>query len=297
MTAAQLNSLVNLLAPLTLLEMMFAVGLGVSWSELVRVLADWKLVFKAVVASYVLVPAAAVGLLLLFQSHPTVAVGFLIIAVCPGAPYGPPLTKIAGGDPSSSVGLMAVLAGSSALVAPGLLQGLLSLVLPYLPASAESASIAAPPTGQLILTLLLTQFLPLSLGMAFKYGQPARADLVKVLADRVSLILNVTLLGLILAVQGEMLLQISFRGYLGMLALILAGVVAGALLRHGTDSRPTVMAASVRNVGVCLVIVTSSFPNPRTIGAVTAFAVFQTLVMLLVALAWGRLARSVTPGE
>ena len=36
--------------------------------------------------------AAAVGLLIFFQANPFVAAGFLIAAVCPGAPFGPPLT-------------------------------------------------------------------------------------------------------------------------------------------------------------------------------------------------------------
>ena len=51
------------------------------------------------------VVALAVGLLLLFRPHsldpehfPLVAAGFLIAAVCPGAPYGPPFTRMAGGN-------------------------------------------------------------------------------------------------------------------------------------------------------------------------------------------------------
>src|SRR5207237_627810 len=88
----------------------------------------------ALVASYVCVPAAAIGLLIVFQADPFVAAGFLICAVCPGAPYGPPFTGLAKGNVVVSVGLMVILAASSALAAPALLQALLPLVLEYLPA-------------------------------------------------------------------------------------------------------------------------------------------------------------------
>ncbi len=50
---------------------------------------------RGLIGSYVLVPLAAVGLLILFHAHPLVAAGFPMAAVCPGAPYGPPFTGLA----------------------------------------------------------------------------------------------------------------------------------------------------------------------------------------------------------
>ena len=53
-----------------------------------------------------------------------------------------------------------------------------------------------------------------------------------------------------------------------------------------------VMATSVRNVGVSLVIVTAAFAGTRAVAAATVFALFQTIVMALIAMAWGRLAQA-----
>jgi hypothetical protein len=50
------------------------------------------------------------------------------------------------------------------------------------------------------------------------------------------------------------------------------------------------MVTSVRNVGVGLVIAADSSPGTAAITAVTAFALFQTVVMALVAIGWGRWA-------
>jgi bile acid:Na+ symporter, BASS family len=55
-------------------------------------------VSRAVVANYTLVPAAALGLLLLFHASPMIAVGLLVAAVCPGALYGPRFTAMAKGN-------------------------------------------------------------------------------------------------------------------------------------------------------------------------------------------------------
>src|SRR5690348_16234129 len=119
-SAMTVNQLINVLAWITLLEMMVTTGLGVSF-DVVRVVRMCP-VARALMANYVLVPASAIGLLLLINATPMVAAGVLIAAVCPGAPYGPPFTAMAKGNVVTSVGLMVILAGSSAIIAPLLLQ-------------------------------------------------------------------------------------------------------------------------------------------------------------------------------
>jgi BASS family bile acid:Na+ symporter len=290
MTLDQLNQMINILAPITLFEMMVAIGMGVTLADVLRVGTDWRLVSKAAAANYVCVPAAAIGLLVLFQADPFVAAGFLIVAVCPGAPYGPPFTGMAKGNVAVSVGLMIVLAGSSALATPLLLAGLFPVVLPLLPAlPAESAPLAIDG-GKVVATLLIAQFLPLCIGIALRYWRPALADRLQTPANRLSAVLNLTLLALIVWTQFDMLIAVPLRGYVGMSLLVFASIGAGWLFGGKGYRSAMVMATSVRNVGVCLVIVTTAFAGTRAVAAVTAFALFQTIVMALVALAWGRLS-------
>ena len=59
--------------------MMVASGLGVTFADVLLVAKDWKSVTKAALASYLLVPPVAVGLLIHFQADPYVAVGTLRI--------------------------------------------------------------------------------------------------------------------------------------------------------------------------------------------------------------------------
>jgi BASS family bile acid:Na+ symporter len=123
-----IDKLINILITITLFEMMVAIGLSVRFAEIREVAGNRRLVTRAVLANYVIVPIVVLGLLFLFHPDPLVAAGFLIVAVCPGAPYGPPFTAIAKGNVSAAVGLMVILAGSSAVLAPALLYFLLPLM-------------------------------------------------------------------------------------------------------------------------------------------------------------------------
>jgi BASS family bile acid:Na+ symporter len=123
-----LDRLINILVTITLAEMMIGIGLGVTFLEIIRVARNWALLLRAAIANYVCVPAVAIGLLLCFRSPPMVAAGFLIVALCPGAPYGPPFTALAKGNAAAAVGLMVILARSSVIAAPLLLRLLLPVM-------------------------------------------------------------------------------------------------------------------------------------------------------------------------
>jgi bile acid:Na+ symporter, BASS family len=277
------DRLVNLLAAVTLFEMMVTIGLGVTVAEIVGVAGDPRTLARAGLANYVIVPAAAVALLLLFGAAPLVAAGFLIAAVCPGAPYGPPFTGMAKGNVTLAVGLMMVLAGSSAVLAPLLLRVLLPLVSGDHPVEIELA--------KMIATLLGNQLLALGVGLFIRHRWPKLADRLGKPARLLSLLLNVTLLATILTVQFDTLIAIPLRAFGGMTALVLAGIAAGWLLggRGDSDRRAMAMATSVRNVAVTLVIAAGSFPGTPAVTAATAFGLFQTVLVALLALAWGRL--------
>jgi bile acid:Na+ symporter, BASS family len=134
------DRLINLLVTVTLMEMMVTVGLRVTFAEIVDTARNWQLVTRAALANYLLVPAVAIILLLLFQASPLVAAGFLVLAACPGAPYGPPFTTIARANVPAAVGLMVILAGSSAVISPVLLHVLLPLL-------AEGEAVRIEPAG------------------------------------------------------------------------------------------------------------------------------------------------------
>ena len=163
-----LDQLINVVVSITLFEMMVAIGLGVTLTDLAGVFKNGRLLARAALANYVCVPAVTVGLMLLFHPHPMVAAGFLILAVCPGAPYGPPLTGTAKGNVAVAVGFMVLLAGSSAILAPLLLKLLLRQVADSEPLDVNATKIVG--------SLLVTQLLPLCVGVTVRQWRPDLAN-------------------------------------------------------------------------------------------------------------------------
>ena len=289
-----IDTLINLLVTITLVEMMAAIGLAVTYADVIGVARNRRLVAQAALANYVCVPAVAIGILFLFGAKPMVAAGFLIAAVCPGAPYGPPFTALAKGNVGVSVGLMVILAGSSALLAPLLLY----LILPFM-SGGDSLMVDAV---KLVVTLLMTQLLPLWTGLTVRQLRPTLAAMLLKPANRLSALLNLSVIGLVLVVHFQTFTTIRPIAFLGMLVLVLAALAAGWLLGvpGGNNRKTMAITTSVRNVGVSLVIATSSFPGTPVVTATLAFGLFQTIVMALLALGWGQLVpatRTISKGE
>jgi BASS family bile acid:Na+ symporter len=148
------DGLISALVSLTCIEMMVTVGLGARLADLGRVAQDHRLVARVLLATYLAVPLTTIGLLSLLHPHPMVAAGFVILAVRPGAPFGPPIAAVARGNVADSAALMVLLAGSSAVLAPCLLPVLLPLV-----ASGESVRV---DPRRIVGTLLMVQIVPLA---------------------------------------------------------------------------------------------------------------------------------------
>jgi BASS family bile acid:Na+ symporter len=277
-----IDRLINLLVTITLIEMMVAIGLGVSFADLAGVARNWRLVARAALANYVCVPAATLALLLLFGSPPMIAAGFLILAVCPGAPYGPPFTRIARGNVAEAIGSMLILAGSSAVLAPVLLYWLLPLVSGGEPVSANAAGIVG--------TLLVTQLLPLCVGVAVRQWRPRLADRLQKPAGLVCRVLNLAAVGFIVVAQFHLFAETPLRALVGMIALLLVSWAAGWLLGGpGADSRKAMtLTTALRNVGVGLVIATGAFGGTPAVTAVLVYGLFEVIGSLLLALVWAR---------
>jgi len=274
---------IKILVPITLIEMMLAVGLGVSFAELAAVARNWRLVTKAALANYLCVPLITVGLLLLLPAtDPMVPAGFLVLAVCPGAPFGPGCTKLAKGNVAAAVGLMVMLAGSSAIAAPVLLHVLLPLM-----SASESLQVDAV---KIVFTLLVTQLAPLCLGLGVRHWLPGLANRLLRPANLLSAILNLSTMGVVLVVYFPLLAEIRLRGYAGMLVLLVASWAAGWLLGGpGSDNRRALtLTTSLRNVGVGLIIATNNFGGTAAVTAVLAYGIFEIAGTLLLALAFGR---------
>src|SRR5262249_23710650 len=142
----------------------------------------------------------------------------------------------------------------------------------------------------IIAALMITQLIPLLLGLMLRHWRPRLAERLLDPLELVSKILNLAVAALILATQFQLLAQIRLRGFVGML-LLLIGSLAIGWLAGGTrkDGRRTMaLITSLRNVGVGLVIVTGNFAGTPAVSAALAYGILEVFGSLLLALWWRR---------
>jgi bile acid:Na+ symporter, BASS family len=276
-------TLINLLNLAALTAIMGAMGLQVTVAEVAASARQMRLVLVGLGANFLLVPLATILLLYLFRADPLVSAGFLILAVCPGAPVGPPFTAIARGNVSCAVGLMVILAGLSAILAPALLTALLARLAPDTNLHIDAIAI--------VRTLLIAQMLPLAVGLGIHHWAPAFARLMDRPVRLLGNLLLIIVMALIVTTQYPMLGAIRLRGWSGMVLLLGSSLVVGWLC-GGPDQatrKALAVTTAIRNAAVALVIAASNFADTPAVTAVVAYALVSILGSLGCAFLLGRL--------
>jgi predicted Na+-dependent transporter len=135
--------------------------------------------------------------------------------------------------------------------------------------------------------LLITQLLPLLLGLGIHRGASRLTRAIVKPVGRVANILLLALVGVILTTQHATLTAIRLRGWLGMGLLLLASLGIGwSCGGPGVATRKAMAATTAtRNAAVGLVIATNNFAGTPAATAVVAYG----LVSIGGALAWALL--------
>ena len=281
MTTALLVKLLNVTA---LVAMMLSIGMTVKLEQVIDSVNNVWLLVLGILANFALVPLVTVVLLAGFQPVPLVSAGFLILAVCPGAPVGPTFTAVAKGNVAVATGLMVILAALSAFLSPALLSVLLGQIAP------EGNLLI--DYREIVQTLMITQLLPLALGLGIHRWAPRLTLRIAKPIDLISKLLLLALVGTIVATQHEMLTAIRLRGWAGMSLLLVACLGIGWIC-GGSDlaiRKAVAMTTASRNVAVGLVIAGSNFGGTPAVTAVVAFGLVSIFGALGFAALCGRLA-------
>jgi len=160
---------------LALMLVMFGVALGLRVQDF-RILADKpSLYVGGVVAQIVLLPLVTFGLIILISPPPSIALGMIVVACCPGGSVSNLLTYLSSGDIAVSVALTATSSMLAALLTPA---STLFWAQAYAPTAELLLSLDVNPLlfiGQT--TLLLA--LPLAAGMIVAAKAPELAERIR----------------------------------------------------------------------------------------------------------------------
>jgi BASS family bile acid:Na+ symporter len=277
-----MNQFVPLLVAFTLAEMMFAMGLRLNFTELYdHAAANPRTIFRAFAANYLFVPLLTVAVIRFLPVDGPLAVSFLVLAVCPAAPYGPPFTIFAKGNLTLSVALMVLLAGSSAILAPLLLYFLLPLAAGHGAAFRIDAS-------RLAVTLFLIQLMPLFLGLAVRQWLPVIARQLAQPAATASKILNFLMVVSLLALSYRSMNPGNTGGFAAMAWIFALSLLAGwgMGLGNAADRKTLGIVTSLRNMSLAVVIAAGTVNGAQVLTGVIAYAVLAGTGLLAVAAWW-----------
>ncbi len=162
----------QVLLPLGLAFIMFAVGLNLTGADFMRVLNRPRAVALGLACQMLLLPALAFLAIAIFEPRPAFAVGIVILAACPGGVTSNLLTQLAGGSAALSVTMTGIASLAGALTVP-VLVNLALLGFGGYDAATEL------PVLRMSLGLFAVATLPMLLGMAlrrWRAGLAGRAE-------------------------------------------------------------------------------------------------------------------------
>ena len=86
------------LVNLTLLLVMFGVALDIRVSDFTNLLKTPKVVIVGIISQFVLIPLVTFLLIIIIKPHPSIALGMIMVAACPGGNISNFMTKLANGN-------------------------------------------------------------------------------------------------------------------------------------------------------------------------------------------------------
>ncbi len=260
-----------------LITSMLSVGMTATMKDLRSLLASRGLLFRSLIANFVVVPIIGIVLVKVLPLKPEAATALLILACTPGGLSALQFTTKVKGEK--------FFAGSSAfllsLLAVFLSPLLLTLVLP------GDTSIVVP-YGRALIFIVVFLLLPLVAGMLVGGRMERQAEKLSKLFGIVSVVLFIAVMLLLKGDRKEAMNAIGKEALLYMLLFIVLTMVAGWLMAgRPKEARPVLATVtSMRNVALCLLIALKTFPDPAVQTPLVAFSALMVPPNMLLALFW-----------
>ena len=167
--AMETNVITQVFLPLALFIIMMGMGLSLVVDDFRRVLRFPKAVAIGVVLKLIAIPLITFGLLAVIPLEPELAVGFILLAACPGGATTNLITNLAKGDVALSITLTAIASLITVFTIPILVNLGLEQYM------GETRSILLP-FGKTMAQILAITVIPVIIGMVINNRKPAFAQ-------------------------------------------------------------------------------------------------------------------------
>ena len=248
---------VDVFLPLALAFIMFALGLGLTGNDFLRVIRQPRDFFVGTFSQIILLPIIAFILVKLWPISPELAIGVMIIAAAPGGVTSNILTSFARGDVALSISLTAIISLLSVITVPFII--LTSVVL------IENSSLDLNISlTNMAISMFLIVTVPVIIGMIFRKFASNVAIKFEPIAKKISAVLFVVvLLGAILAEKDNVVSYFSQAGLITLVLNVVMMIVAyyiAQLLASGTEQKKCItIECGLQNGTLAIFVATSIF--------------------------------------
>ncbi|SFR50891.1 bile acid:sodium symporter family protein [Litoreibacter janthinus] len=251
---------------------MFSVALDLKPDDFRRVASSPKALITGLFSQFLVLPALTFLMVLALNPRPSIALGLILVAACPGGNISNFITHRAGGNSALSVSMTAFATVGAVLLTPlniAFWGGL------YGPTREILKATAIDPI-QIAITVTLMLFLPLVLGIWLNNARPELAARLRKPLQHVSLGIFVAFVILALAANWAFFLQYAWM-VAGLVvlhnALALSGGFIAATLAGLSpyDRRAITIETGIQNSGLGLVLIFGFFGGLGGMAVVAAF--------------------------
>jgi bile acid:Na+ symporter, BASS family len=274
---------------LCLAFLMFGVALDMQLHNFRKLGSRPRALLVGLSSQLLLLPLLTLVLIYLFKPVPSLALGMILVAACPGGNVSNYAVHLARANIELSVVLTSISSMSSLLVTP-LYFFVLSGFLPT-GETAGDININVHP-GDMLLTLVQLIFIPVALGLLIQNRFPVLAARLKKPVQNLSM---VVFLALILAALASNYQQIKDYLHLVFILVIVHNLVAlsggyawSRLLRLPVaDARTIALETGIQNSGLGLVIIFSFFDGLGGMALIAAWwGIWHLISAFALALFW-----------
>ncbi len=270
---------------------MFGVALDLKVSDFGRILTQPRGVLTGVAAQLILLPALTFGLTRLFDPLPSIALGMILVACCPGGNISNFLTWLGKGDAGLSITITSCSTLLSAVLTP------LSLTFwgSLHPSTAALLQSVELDIGQMLLTVFLLLGLPLGLGMLVAAQWPALAQKLQKPFKIISLLVFATFIAGALGKNWEPFLDNVHKIFLLVLVHNALAFGTGYLSARLTglsipERRAVTMEVGIQNSGLGLILIFTFFGGLGGMAIIAAWwGVWHIIAGLSLVTLWTRL--------
>ncbi|MFN9660374.1 MAG: bile acid:sodium symporter family protein, partial [Cyanobacteriota bacterium] len=206
------NVFTAVLLPLALASIMLGMGLGLVPEDFRRIGREPKAVIVGTLSQMVVLPLIGALIVWLVPMPPPIAVGVMVVAICPGGPYSNLITYLAKGDVALSVSLTSL----SSLLTVVTIPVLANLALRILMGAQAQIQL---PLGTTMVQILLITLVPIAGGMALRQWRPVMALRLERQVSRLAVGLLVLIILLLLVREGGKLPDFIWKVGLGVVLL------------------------------------------------------------------------------